>query len=200
MKLCALVAAALLAIAIAGCAKHGKSQTAAAVVPVPAAPAVATPPEPLSVPQTHVQLPPPQPLNPEALVVPLPQAPAPAVSPAQPAAPAVRRSPAVSGAPLKPDPAPAVVAEPARPSIQEVLPEAQRSKLRDDAAASRKRIRGWLDSTMAQTLTGQAKLTRDRIQSFLKASDDAERRGDLREAVQLAQRAEILIRELQGGR
>ena len=69
----------------------------------------------------------------------------------------------------------------------------------ETAAASRNRIRAWLDSTKAQRLTGQAKLTRDRIQSFLKASCDAERRGDMREAVQLAERAEVLIRELQGG-
>jgi hypothetical protein len=201
MKLCALIASAILAITMTGCALGGKPKTAVPAVPVPAAAAVASPAEPLSVPQTHVQLPPPQPLNPEALVAPPPQAPPAVVSPVQPAAPATRRVPAASSAPPPPDPAPAVVvAEPARPSIQEVLPEGERSKLQNDAAASRKKVRAWLESTSARRLSGQSKLTRDRIQSFLKASDDAERRGDFREAVQLAERAEILMRELQGGR
>jgi hypothetical protein len=201
MKLCALIASAILAIAMTGCALGGKPKTAVPAVPVPAAAAVASPAEPLSVPQTHVQLPPPQPLNPEALVAPPPQAPPAVVSPVQTAAPTARRVPVVSSAPPQPDPAPAVVvAEPARPSIQEVLPEGERSKLQNDAAASRKRVRAWLESTSARRLSGQPKLTRDRIQSFLKASDDAERRGDFREAVQLAERAEILMRELQGGR
>jgi hypothetical protein len=199
MKLCALIAAALLAMAMPGCAPRGTSKNAVPAVPVPAV-AAAPPPEPLSVPQTHVQLPPPQPLNPEALVTPPPPVPPPAAAPIQPAAPAARRNPVASSPPPKPDPTPAAAAEPAPPSIQEVLPEGQRTQLQKDAAESRKRVRAWLDSTAARRLTGQAKLTRDRIQSFLKASDDAERRGDMREAVQLAGRAEILIRELQGGR
>jgi hypothetical protein len=195
MQLSAPIAAALLAIATAGCVRHAQPQ--AAVPAVPVAVPVAVPPEPLSAPQTRVQLPPPQALNPEALVLaPAPQTPPPAAPPAQPAAPAVRRAPAP---PPKPDPPPAAP-EPARPSIREVLPEAQRSQLQVDAANSRQRIRAWLDSTRSEPIAGQAKLTRDRIQSFLKASSDAERRGDLREAVQLAERAEILIREMQGGR
>jgi hypothetical protein len=149
------------------------------------------------VPQTRVQLPPPQALNPEALALaPPPQTP-PASPPAPPAAPVIRRAPPATP---KPEPPPPAAAEPARPSIQEVLPEGRRNQLLESAAASRQRIRTWLDSTKAQRLAGQAKLTRDRIQSFLKASTEAERRGDMREAVQLAERAEILIRELQGGR
>jgi hypothetical protein len=199
MKHCVLIAAAFLTMAMAGCSLRGKPNTAVPAAPVPAAASAAAPSEPLSVPQTHVHLPPPQALDPQALVPPPPETPPAAVSPVPPSAPVTRRPPAAS-APPKPEPTPAVVAEPARPSIQEVLPEGQRSKLQEDAAASRKRIRAWLDSTAARHLTGQSKLTRDRIQSFLKASEDAERRDDMREAEQLAERAEILIRELQGGR
>jgi hypothetical protein len=80
------------------------------------------------------------------------------------------------------------------------LPQAQRNQLREAAAASRKRIQSWLETPEAQRLTGQNKLKRDRIQSFLKASVDADGRGDMREAAQLAETALILIRELQGGR
>jgi hypothetical protein len=36
----------------------------------------------------------------------------------------------------------------------------------------------------------------DRIQSFLKQADDAERRGEMRQASELAQRALVLARAL----
>jgi len=199
MKLCALIAAALLATALTGCVLQRKP-AAAAAVPAPPVAAVAPPPEPLSVPQTRVKLPPAQPIDPAALMQAPPPQPPPTAPPVQPATPPARRAPASAATPPpKPDPPPATT-EPARQSIQEVLPEATRNQLQEDAAASRKRIRAWLDSTTTLYLTGQPKLTRDRIQSFLKASDDADRRGDMREAAQLAERAEILIRELQGGR
>jgi hypothetical protein len=89
---------------------------------------------------------------------------------------------------------------PAQPSIQEVLPQGQRNQLQEAAAASRKRIQAWLDTSAAQRLTGANKLKRDQIQSFLKHSTDAERNGDMRESLQLAERGELLIRELNGGR
>ena len=198
MRLCAPIAAALLALAMAGCAQHAKPNAAVPPAPVAAATAVPAATEPLSVPQTRVQLPPPQLLNPDALALePQPQTPPPAAVAPPPASPPTRRTPAASSQP-KPDTQPAS-AEPARPSIQEVLPESTRNQLKVDAANSRQRIRAWLDSTKADRLVGQAKLTRDRIQSFLKASSDAERRGDVREALQLAARAEILIREMQSG-
>jgi len=201
MKLWVLIATALLAMTMAGCVLRGKPKAAIPAAPSPAAatePLVKPAVEPLSVPQTQVKLWPQQPLDPQALVVESPpQSPPPAAAAAQPSAPATRRPPAAASAP-KPDPLPVAPAEPARPSIEEVLPE--RSQLQEKVAASQKRIRAWLETTTAQRLTGQAKLTRDRIQSFLKASDEAERVGDLREAVQLAERAEILMRELQGGR
>src|ERR1017187_3086354 len=50
----AAVIAAALVLALAGCASHAK-------------PMAASPPGPLPVPQTHVTLPPPQPLDPDAL-------------------------------------------------------------------------------------------------------------------------------------
>jgi len=200
MKLCAPIAAALLALGTAGCSLHSKPAVVPPPAPAPAAAAVAPPPEPLSAPQTRVKLPPAQPLDPEALALAPPrQAPPQAAVPVSPAVPPARRAPAAASAPPRSDP-PAAAAEPARPSIQEVLPEGERNQYRESVAAGWKRIRTWLDSASAKGLSGQAKLTRDRIQSFLKASGDAERRGDMREAAQLAERAEILIRELQGGR
>ena len=202
MRLCAPIAAALLATAMAGCILQKKPPAVVAAPPPPPVAVVVPTPEPLSIPQTRVKLPPAQPLNPEALTLaPRPETPPPVPAPAQPAVPAARRAPAAPNPPpAKPDAPPPASSEPARPSIQEVLPEGARNQLQETAAAKQKRIRAWLDSTAAQGLTGQPKLTRDRIQNFLKASGDAEHRGDIREAVQLAERAEILIQELQGGR
>src|ERR1022692_4397577 len=54
MRSQAAVLAALLALALAGCASHAK-------------PLAASQPAPLSIPQTQVTLPPPQPLDPDAL-------------------------------------------------------------------------------------------------------------------------------------
>src|SRR5215813_444319 len=58
------------ALALAGCALRAKpTVTAAASPPKPVIPAAPPPaPAPLSIPQTNVQLPPPQPVNPDALV------------------------------------------------------------------------------------------------------------------------------------
>ena len=41
--------------------------------------------------------------------------------------------------------------------------------------------------------------TVERIRAFVKDSDEAEKRGDMREADALAERAVILMRELQSG-
>jgi hypothetical protein len=204
MKLRALIAAGLLAIST-GCVFHKKPQAATPPAPTPAATPAKPPADPLSIPQTHVQLPPPQPLDPQALVVAAPpQTPLAAPATVQTAPAPSRRASSASNSQARPETPPPVTADPAplpaRASIQEVMPDSQRSQLQEQWTASRKRIRAWLDSAAAQHLNGQDKLKRDRIQSFLKASDDAERRGDMREAVQLADLAEVLIRELQGGR
>ena len=62
-----VVLVAALAIPLAGCAWSGKPK--AAVIPAPPQPAAPAPaPEPLSIPQTRVDLPPPQPLDPAAVV------------------------------------------------------------------------------------------------------------------------------------
>jgi len=157
------------------------------------------------VPQTRVQLPPLQPLDPDALArEPHSETPPPAAVQGQTATPATRRPPAAtaSNPPPKPDPPAAAVPEPppTRPSIQEVLTEGERNQLQEKAANIKKGVRAWLDATPAQRLSGQNKVTREKIQSFLKASDEAERRGDMRDAVDLAARAEILMHGMQNGR
>jgi hypothetical protein len=73
MRSQAAVLAALLALALAGCASHAK-------------PLAASQPAPLSIPQTQVALPLAQPLNPDALPAEVPATPRPARRPATPAA------------------------------------------------------------------------------------------------------------------
>lgn len=206
MKRCAPIAAAVLATAMAGCIIHGKQNAVTPPVPVPAAAVPAKSNEPLSLPQTHVQLPPAQPpLDPDALdtqqqptlrnLPPATQTPSPVVTP--------RRTPVTASTPPKPDPpepAPPAVTEPPRPSIQELLPESKQNQLKEAATANRKQVRAWLDAHSTQRFTGQAKQTRDTIQSLLKASEEAERRGEFPEAAQLAERAFSLLKGLPGGR
>src|SRR5690242_13613746 len=65
------ITAAFLALALSGCVLRGKTPKAAPVAPVTAKPVTATapppPPPPLSTPQTQVELPRPQPIDPAAL-------------------------------------------------------------------------------------------------------------------------------------
>src|ERR1700761_3836638 len=147
MKNWALLAVASLAIALAGCVSHAKPALPKDAVP-PNAGAVAEPapaPEPLSAPQTHIQLPPEQPLDQEALVLEheqKPPNPPPTTQATNPAPATVRRTPPPANAANsnKPEPTPAVV-EPVptqRPPIQEALPDNQRAELLGRVSAKRK--------------------------------------------------------------
>lgn len=188
----------------AGCVLRGKPKATPAPpppepIPVPATSSPSRPAEPLSVPQTQVKLPPEQPLNLEALP-PEPQAapqenpprqtranrPRPsAPKPAEPAAPA-------AAAPATPIPE-------SRPPIEEVVPASEQKRFQDQAQTRKREIRQWLDSAGRRRLNRHQQNTVERIQAFLKDSDDAEARGDMREADALAERAQILLRELQNG-
>jgi len=207
MKNWALLAVAFLAVALAGCAlqaKKGKDTTPASVVP-PSAGNVATSvpkPEPLSTPQTHVDLPPDQQLNPESLAVETtPPSPPPAAAPV-PAPTAHRNPPAPT--PAKPDTTAPAATEPPpstpRPAIQEALPDTERNRLLESAKAKRSVVRAWLDSPAAQHLNAQGKRTRGTIEQMLKRSEEAEKHSDAATAAQLADRAAVLMQELQNGR
>lgn len=207
------ILAAALAIALAGCVVRGQPKTAAAPPPpqpaaAPAAPA--QPPAPLSIPQTQVQLPPLQPLNPDALPPTTVAAEPPAdVAPTAPGGRANRgvRPPAANASPPKPEATPAPVPPPAAPAvvdaprqpIQEVVSASEQKRLQDSAQARRREIQQWLstDGRRHMTRHQQSKVTL--IRGFLKGSEDAERSGDMRQADALAERAQILLRELQNG-
>ena len=204
MKNWALLAVAFLALALAGCVSHAKPVPQTPPVPASAG-NVAAPvprPEPLSTPQTRVALPPEQPLNPESLVVEAPPpAPPPAAAPTP--APTARRSPPAATQ-AKPDTSAPAATEPAspppRPAIQEALPDTERNQFLQAAKAKRGVVRAWLDSAAAQHLNAQGRRTRSTIEGFLSRSEEAEKRNDAAAAAQLADRAVLLMQELQNGR
>ena len=92
----AVAIAAVLMVCLSGCARN-KRVVITAPPPAPEPPAARAPEGPLSIPQTSVQLPPPQPLDPKALETarqtpePAEPQPAPAARPKRPAQPPVDR-------------------------------------------------------------------------------------------------------------
>ena len=193
------ILAVALALSMAGCVLSGKPKTAAvAPQPQPAAqPKPAPPPEPLSIPQTQVQLPPPQPVNMEALNVPTPPE---TVEPA-PAPKPVRRTPAGSQAPKPEVVAPVVLpAEPERAPIQEIVPADEKRRYQESADASKREIQQLLEQARAHRLTTDQKKMVTRVHAFVTQSDDAEKRGDMRQADALAERGLVLAKELGGGK
>ncbi|HUA60705.1 MAG TPA: hypothetical protein VML19_18215 [Verrucomicrobiae bacterium] len=202
MKYWGLVAVTLLAVVAAGCVSHAKPAPPPPPVPVSAGDAAKSvpPSEPLSIPQTRIEPWPAQTLDLDALEL-EPQTVSPAPSTAPPAAsPNAHRTIAPPVAPKPETPPPTVEPLPARPPIQEQLPEGTRNDLLEKAHNKQKAVRTWLDSTKSQRLAGEAKRKRDNIQRLLNASEEAERRADFTAAEQLADRAELFVREFQGGR
>jgi hypothetical protein len=95
-------------------------------------------------------------------------------------------------------PAPAT-AEPERPPVQEIVPASESNRLRESAEARKQEIRKTLEQAQARTLSRDQRAVRSRIETFLQQSDDAQKKGDMRLADALAQRAQVLARELQNG-
>lgn len=189
-----------MAIALAGCALRGKPPAAKAT-PVAAVPVVTPappppPPAPLSIPQTTVELPAPQPVTPEALASTLP--------PDEPALPASTPPRAPRPKPAAPKPAepqvtppPAQPVETERPTIQEVLPADQQRRFQQEADDFRREIRQRVEQAEKRQLNYRQRNLLNRIRSFEKQSADAQVRGDMRQARELAGRALVLARELQ---
>lgn len=168
-----------LAIALAGCVTGGKP-------PVVQAAAPPAPQQPLSVPQTQVQLPPEQPVNPDALATPQAPAPEPPRRPAQ----TPRPEPAVTS-PSSP---------PARGPIQDIVPAVEQKRLQDEAITRKRETKRLLDLAKAHGLNSREKSAVQRIESFVQQSDAAEKRNDMRQADALADRALILAQGLQSAK
>jgi hypothetical protein len=193
---------AVLTIPLAGCVLGGKPKTVAAAPAAPKPIVPPTPPEPLSIPQTQVELPAPQTLDPGALTTtpqeePPPQAQTkPATQTPRPRAPAPPR--ATDTQPPVPEPAAEQPTEPARAPIHEIMPDAEKNRLRDEAHGHQEETRKLLRE--AKPKTANQKRAKDEINLFLKQSEEAENAGDMRMAESLAERAHILAKELESGK
>ena len=195
-----LLLTAILSLAMAGCAARAAKVTKATVTsPAP------SPPPALSTPQTRVELPEAQPVDPAALLTETP--PPPAAVPATPAAPArpanpprprpqpVRETPPAAQPQLAGPPA-----ETPRPAIQELISPAEAKRLQESAQARRAEASRILPSLARRRLTRPQQEVAASIRNFLALSEDAEKHTDPRQADALAERAQILAKELQSGK
>ena len=194
--------AALPCVLLAGCLlrRTPAKSVAPPAAPAPLAkPAPAPPPSALSTPQTHVELPKPQPVDPEALETEPAPPEAPPAAAATTAAPRSRRAnPAVS----QPAPTPPAAAGPpadTRETFQEIVPPAELKRLQEDAQARRREANQILEQ-LGRRLSGAQQNVAATIRSFIALSNEAENRNDMRQADSLAERAQILAKELQSGK
>ena len=201
------ILAACMAFALAGCVLRGNAPKTASTAPVAPKPvantAPAPPPSPLSIPQTHVELPKPQALDPDALVTDA-TPPPPAEAPPTAAKPAARKNNASTrtpeAQPATPPPAVPPAAESERGPIQEIVPATELKRLRDSAQGRRKVITQILEQLKNRSLNPAQRSVYDAITSFVASSVEAENNGDMRQADALAERAQILATELGSGK
>jgi hypothetical protein len=204
MKAKALLAA-LFGILLAGCSLRGNPAKSAAppAAPKPVVnPAPAPPPPALSIPQTRVELPEPQPVDPAALATETtPPEPPPEPPPAAAPARSRRGIPAVApaGQPASPPAAAASPTEP-RETVQEIIPPVESKRLRDLAQGRRREANQILDQFGRRPKNNAQQNVADTIRNFLALSEEAEKHNDLRQADALAERAQILAKELQSGK
>ncbi len=202
MKAAEAILAAGLATLLAGCVLRGTPK-AAQSAPAPPKPVVAAAPArpsgPLSIPQTQVELPPPQPISPEALATtePPPEEPAPV-----PVAPKPTRSraaqPARTDTPAAAPTVQAAPSEPAeRPPVAEILSAEEQRQFLANAQHDRQEALRLLERASGRHLNGSQQNNKKMIESFLQVSTEEEKKGDLRQARELAARALLLAKELQ---
>jgi hypothetical protein len=217
---CSAALSIVMAFWLAGCVFRSKQQAKVTTPPPPqpVAAAPSPPPQPLSIPQTQVQLPAPQKISPEAeattqlppsspetetsdtvqsrtqrrpagpVAGPKPETAAPAGSSAQQAAGVT--TPPPGGAPAESE---------TRGPVQEIVPAPEVKRLQDSVAARKQEIRKVLDAADKRRLNREQSSVVLRIQSFLQQSDEAEKRNDWRQADALAERAQVLAKELSSG-
>src|ERR1039458_10706947 len=200
MKATALLTA-LLSILLAGCELRGKPAKSAVPPAAPkpvasAAPAPAPPPA-LSIPQTRVELPKPQPVDPAALETEAtpPEPPPAVVAPAR-----SRRAPPAASQPAPASPPAATPPPEPRETVQEIVSPAAGKPLQDQAQARRSEVKQILDRLGRRQLTGTQRNVVATIRNFLTLSGEAENHNDMRQADALAERAQILAKELQSGK
>ena len=193
------ILAVAIALTMAGCMLRGKPAAKApvAVSKPPVAPAP-SPPPPLSIPQTNVQLPTPQPLDPNALATTQPQEELPAPPPMAPPKAPTKSGRSTQTATPRVESPPAATPEPGRTPVREVVSSVEeQGRLREEANNHMRETRVRVDAAQSRRLNNKQRTLIDRIQTFLRQSEEAGRRGDWRQASELAGKAVVLAKDLQ---
>src|SRR6185503_11677269 len=198
----------IVALALAGAAckmqlRPAKTPPAPQAATAKAEPQPSPPSEPLSIPQTQVRLPRPQPIDPEALATPpiiLPEPP----TPRQTSRAAKSQSPSSSPLPIKPEQPEPIEPPPAtealRPRVEPVLPADERRQLIEDVSSRLKQVDQMLGRLNSRRLSEAEKNSVARIHSFEALSRQALERGEAQQASALADRALLLAQELDRAR
>ena len=200
-----LAACCLWTLTLPGCfVRFGRAAAKpVANAPPPAAPAqpqVETAADlPISVPQTQVTLPSPQPIQAEALAVIRVESP-PAAPPSQaakprPATPRTepRQQISVQTAPAGPQPPPPPVS---RPPIRPVESDAERGRLMTEISTRKRQVQDTLSKARNRQLSEKEKNSVERIQAFLEQTETALKNQDLQQAAALSNRALLLSQDL----
>src|SRR5579872_2526391 len=204
---------ALLAASCLGTA--GCALMSARTTPPPPAPSASVPKqlpptavdeEPISIAQTNVVLPKPQPIQADALgsaPPEAPRAPEPSSQTAKPRIPAAPRpeprQQATAPAPLGPPPPPVNPAG-SRRRIRPVESAAERHRLLTEITSRQRQVQEILAKAKTRQLSDQEKAAAERIQAFLDQTEGALKDQDLREAEALRSRALLLCQELNSGK
>jgi hypothetical protein len=165
------------------------------------------PAEPLSIPQTQVRLPSPQPIDPQALATPPVYVPADASQTSKNHHGSNKRQgpqPASAAPPGKPETVETADAPPAaeapRPPIGPVLSDEERRRMTEDISSRLQDVDRMLARIAALHPNDAEKASVERIRSFQKLSHDALERGEIQPANALADRAVLLAKEVLNGR
>jgi hypothetical protein len=196
MRLGLLTVAA--SLALVGCAARAKTAAANPATMKPATPAPPPAPVKLSTPQTQVELPRPQPYDSTALdTVQAAPSDTNANKPATPAPP-----PRPVARPVRTETPPPVVSAPtetARPPMQEIIPQTDLKRLQESAQGRKREVAGILEQFQGRRLSKPLQIKLGEINNFVKLSDDFEKRGEMRQADAMAEKAQILARQLPNG-
>jgi hypothetical protein len=203
-----LLAAACLGTA--GCAAKAAKTAAAPSVPAPRPPqdtASIAADEPISIAQTNVILPTPQPIQAGALSTPPPPE---VTRPAEPSSPAAkpkvtaprpepRQQATVPPVQVPATPPPATPPG-SRRRIRPVESAAERNRLLNEVGSRQRQVQDILARVRTRQLSDTEKGTAERIQAFLDQTDAALKDQDLQQADALSNRALLLCQELNSGK
>ena len=170
-------------------------------------PQESAPTEPLSIPQTQVRLPSPQPIDPDALATPPVYVPAEQSQTSKTHHGGNKRQgpqPASAASPGKPETTETADAPPAtetsRPPIGPVLSDEERRRMTEDISSRLQEVEKMLGRIAALHPTDAEKASVEKIRSFHKLSHEALERGEIQQANALADRAVLLAQEVLHGR